>query len=780
MAGKKGGIPAPTFALDPWLLVEDGFDTKALPVTETLTAQANGYIGTRGTYEEGTVTGLSSTEGTYLNGVYLRDPIHYDESAYGFATHNNKMILVPDAKSIRFEAEGEVLRQGSGQMQTQQRTLDMRDGLLTRRSIWRTKTGAIIEVKTRRMVCAEHTNLMVLEYEIQSKDFTGNITLETGLDADYGVAKGSGDPRAGALSIKNCLVDAECYRDGLGTVVTHRINGDDHVVLAAYRLEIERTRAKTITQVETSSFWGHRLSVDLMPDEKISLNKYIYYADGPHESRDTMRTAAEKKLDTTQKAGFDHLLQEQQAAFSVFWASADIQVNGALDVQQGMRFNLFNLFQSAGRDGKRALGAKGLSGPGYDGHYFWDTEIYAVPFFIFSQPRIARSLLSYRMNTLDAARTRAREMGHSSGALYPWRTISGEECSSFFPAGSAQYHINAAVAYALMQYIDATGDESVLYEGGAEMLFETARIWLQLGHFSPGHSGKFSIHEVTGPDEYSAMVDNNLYTNAMAQHHLERAETVALRLREQSPEYFNRLCEKLHLSMAEVANWRKAADLMYMPYDEAEGVHMQCEGFLSKPEWDFTSTPTENYPLLMHYHPLVIYRHQVLKQADVVLAQLLLPDRFTAAEKARNLAYYEPRTTHDSTLSACIYSIANAEVGDRQRAYATFEETYRMDLENHHGNTHYGLHMACMAGSWMAITYGFAGLRFSAGKMSFDPFVPDGWRDYSFNLIIQGQVLAVTVTAMAVTYMYSGDGPLEIMHRGKHIELAAHTEKALP
>ena len=772
MVSAKKNLPsAASHRLDSWRFEETGFDAGSHAVVQTLTAQANGYIGTRGTYEEPVHRGIHSIEGTYLNGVYVREPIHYDENAHGFASHNNKMILVPDAKNMRLEADGELLEQGSGQITSQRRSLNMTNGLLDRSSSWATSAGSEICINSQRMVCVTHPNLMVLNYEVFSTDYTGQLTIETGLDASYGNPSDTHDPRAGALFIEDCLTNATSHSDTTLTAVSHKIIGRERAILSVCLIDVESISPREQTSVERDSFWGQHITLTLNAGDRLRICKYIYYADCPTSDIPVALAKAKNALTTAQTKGFSCLLEEQCSRFADFWAVAYIDVNGNMDVQHGMRFNLFHLFQSAGKDGGRSLSAKGLTGPGYDGHYFWDTEIYAVPFFIFTQPRIARALISYRITALDAARQRAREMGHPSGALYPWRTISGEECSSFFPAGSAQYHINAAIAYALMQYCDATGDDSLLYEGGAEMLFETARIWMQLGHFSDQHGGQFSIHEVTGPDEYSAMVDNNLYTNMMARYHLERAANLAETLSNNQPKIFAGIEQKISLQTNEIETWRQAAKAMYVPFNTASGVHEQHDGFLAKPEWDFTGTPDGNYPLLLHYHPLVIYRHQVLKQADVVLAQILLPAWFKSEEKARNLAYYEPRTTHDSTLSACIYSIANSESGDKVRAYEMFEETYRMDLENRHGNTHYGLHMACMAGSWMAMAYGFGGMRFVGKKLFFNPYLPDEWHDFSFRIALLGRILKLTITADETTYLLEVGQGLEIQHRNNTVSL---------
>ncbi|WP_262690626.1 glycoside hydrolase family 65 protein [Kordiimonas aestuarii] len=768
-SAEKRAKSAPRFKADPWCLIEEGFSRETQSVSETLFAQANGYLGTRGTFEDAVERGVSSVEGTFLNGVYLREEIHYDESAYGFATHNNKMILVPDGKAFRLTAEGEELTQGESELEAQARSLDMKTGLLERSSLWRPKAGGTLEVKVRRFVSMARPGLMAIEYSLVSHGFEGGVVLETGLDAGYGGTNRGGDPRAGALSIRDCLEGAQADRTADVQYVGHKVHGSEHLVGAAYCLD--GVGGKAATHAVQGAQWREHLSFSLGKGDSVTLIKYVGYCDGPFSDAKDLKARLQADISDARALGFDALLDEHKRVFADFWAAADIQVDAGAEVQQGVRFNLFHLFQSAGKDGNRALSAKGLTGAGYDGHYFWDTEIYAVPFFVFSRPEVALALLEYRISTLDKARERARTMAHKRGALFPWRTIGGEECSSYFPAGTGQYHINAAVAYAAIQYVAVTGDEGFWQSGGAELLFETARIWMDLGHFNARKGGRFCITEVTGPDEYTAMADNNLYTNAMAQHHLREAAALAADLKARTPEVFASVCAEIDLDEEEFTSWSDAAERMYLPYDEERGIYEQCDGFLDKPEWDFENTPAENYPLLLHYHPLVIYRHQVLKQPDVVLAQTLLSDRFSREDKMRNLAYYEPRTTHDSTLSVCIYAVANAEVGDKAKALEFFEETYRMDIDNRHGNTHYGVHMACMAGSWMSMTYGFAGMRFAHGTLSFAPYLPDGWNGYKFMVTVRGRRLGVSVAAEGTRYELLSGENFSFEHCGQAVTL---------
>jgi alpha,alpha-trehalose phosphorylase len=422
-----------------------------------------------------------------------------------------------------------------------------------------------------------------------------------------------------------------------------------------------------------------------------------------------------------------------------------------------------------GRDGRTNIAAKGVTGEGYEGHYFWDTEIYVFPFFLFSKPEIARALLQYRYTILPKARERARQMGHERGALYPWRTIAGEECSAYFPAGTAQYHINADIAYSIRLYLLATGDFDFIAQQGAEIVLDTARIWTGIGSYD--RQQRFCINAVTGPDEYTAIVNNNYYTNAMARMHMAFAADVAERLRAERPADYARVAGAIGLDDAEIAAWRAASSAMRLPYDEALGIHEQDDSFLSKKPWDFASTPKENYPLLLHYHPLVIYRHQVCKQADVVLALLLLSSEFSLDDKRRDFDFYERVTTHDSSLSSCIFSMVASEVGYHDKAYAYFMETARLDLDNTHGNTEYGVHTAAMAGTWLGVAYGFAGMRLDGAGLRFAPVLPQKWRGYRFKAHVHGALLEVEVDGGGASYRLLQGDSLRFSHRGREVSL---------
>ncbi len=411
------------------------------------------------------------------------------------------------------------------------------------------------------------------------------------------------------------------------------------------------------------------------------------------------------------------------------------------------------------------MAAKGLTGEGYEGHYFWDTEAYALPMFCYLMPPIAKSLLEYRYTILDKARKRAATMS-LKGALFPWRTISGEECSAYYPAGTAQYHIDADILYAVEKYLAATGEEAP--SEYVEMAIESARMWLSLGSFI---DGQFCINEVTGPDEYTACVNNNAYTNLMAQNNLKFAIKLV-----QTYQKKDRMLP-LVLEQDELASWIEAQEKMRIPFDKELGIYAQDDSFLKKKEWPFATTPKDKHPLLLHFHPLVIYRHRVLKQPDLVLAQFFLSGLFTKAERIRNFLFYEPYTTGDSSLSHCIQSIMASDSFQSLKAWSYFKKTVRLDIDDIQGNSSDGIHTASMAGSWMATVYGFAGFRDWKGTFSFDPKLPSAWKALAFCLTLRGSVLKVEIRPDRATYTLKTGTELSLVHRNEGFTLTKGESK---
>ena len=519
-------------------------------------------------------------------------------------------------------------------------------------------------------------------------------------------------------------------------------------------------------------------SCEAKPQQSISLVKFISYHSSRRSTPEELCERVNRSLHRARQYGSEEMQTEQMEYLDNFWEQSDILVEARTEVAQvstgeilqALRFNIFQVLQASARAEGVGIPAKGLTGQAYEGHYFWDSEIYVLPFLTYTNPRIVRNQLIFRHSMLDKARERARKLAHK-GCLFPWRTINGHEASAYYAAGTAQYHINADIMYAVERYVTATQDKEFLYEYGAEMLVETARMWEGLGFYSEDKNGAFCIVGVTGPDEYSTVVNNNLFTNLMARENLSYAAKVVRKMRNEAPGAYVALMDKTGLEQDEPENWERAAKAMYVPYDKRLGIHLQDEDFLHKKPWDLDSLPPEKFPLLLHFHPLVIYRHQVIKQADMVLAMFLLSKEFSEEQKKRNFDFYDQLTTGDSSLSVGIQSIIAAEIGESRKAAEYAYYATLMDLGDVSGNAQDGLHIASMGATWMVMVYGFAGMRDDAGHICFNPKPLDGIKRMRFQLQVRGCVLQVELTPEQMHYTLLQGDQLTIRHQGKDLTL---------
>jgi alpha,alpha-trehalose phosphorylase len=554
-----------------------------------------------------------------------------------------------------------------------------------------------------------------------------------------------------------------------------------HLTLACATDHSLETSCPYAYKVACSDDFGQvAFTIDAGPNCPIHFTKYMVYHTSQTASAEELCGRTEWTMDRMMTEGFQQLLTSQEQYMDAFWRRSDVRVRdireerakrSTVEIQQAVRFNLFHILQASARAEDAGVPAKGLTGQAYEGHYFWDSEIYVLPFLIYTSPRIARNLLTFRYKMLPQARLRARQLGHR-GAMFPWRTINGEEASAYYAAGTAQYHINADIMYALRKYVQATGDELFLRDCGAEMLVETARLWLDLGFYSEAKGGKFCINSVTGPDEYNTVVNNNAYTNLMARENLRYAAQTVQRLQATYPDAYNALVRKTAFEPSEVEAWVRAVECMYVPYDEKLEIIPQDDSFLDREPWDFQNTPSDRYPLLLFYHPLNIYRKQVIKQADVVLAMFLLGNAFSAEAKKRNFEFYDPLTTGDSSLSSCVEAIIAAEVGDIDKAIRYGMAALLMDLADVGGNVKDGCHIASMGGTWMMLTYGLGGMRDDDGTLSFWPRrAPEDNATLRFPVTYRSQMLEVEIGREKVEYALREGECLVIRHETEEIQL---------
>ena len=775
----KNNIPNGTLGGDGWEIAETQPPVRENAAHETLFSQGNGYLGLRGNFEE-PFAGAEGYDGTYINGFFDSNPITYGETAFGYAKNTESMLNLPNGKRVLLELCGERFDMGTGRTEEYGRRLSLRSGLLTRSLTWTSPEGRRARIGISRLVSFPRRHIAALRYEVTPLNFGGSVTLRSALEGETRGRSGGDDPRIGSAAGENALLPVRRASGENGSFLELRTRRSGLSLCCAMLDEVQTRVPFALSRAETERRLENRYTFEAAQGETIRFDKFLCYLDSREGARDMAEEAC-RELAQAREAGFEGLLREQESFLAEFWENADVTVEGDAALQQGIRYNMLQLLQAAGTDGRSNVCSKGLTGDGYGGHYFWDTETYVLPFFLFTRPEISRRLLEYRYHILPNARRRAREMGHARGALFPWRTIDGEECSAYYPAGTAQVHIDADIAHAVKLYCEATGDDAFRRDCGAEIVLETARLWADLGYYDPRRGGKFCINCVTGPDEYHTLVNNNCYTNLMAAENLRYAADTAGWMRENFPEEFEALCARIGLEEDEPAGWRRAADAVYVPYDEALGIHPQDDAFLDRTPWDFAHTPKENYPLLLHYHPLVIYRHNACKQADMVLALYLLGDRFSKGEKKRNFDYYEKLTTHDSSLSTSVFCIMACELGYREKAMDYFGRTARLDLDDHNGNTADGVHTANMAGTWLSIVAGFGGMRMQKGRLCFSPFLPEGWRGYSFRVAFGGALLEVSVRGESARYRLLRGGSVAFSHGGESVALTKREpERSLP
>ena len=761
--------PRDLFPTEPWSISETRFEPRFLEQLETIYALGNGFLGLRGDFEEAMPV---SKPGVVLNGFYETWPIVYGEEAYGYARTGQTIVNVTDGKIIRLYVDDEPLEINKSQLLHFRRKLDWRSGTLDREILWETSAGQQIEIKSRRMVSMVHRHLALLTYEVRCLNRAAHVTLSSEMMTRR-IHQGSGedsDPRKVGGFDGRVLDPVTQRSQGQRVILSHSTHssgitlacGMDHEIATEGRLRESSRCAEDRAEVV--------FSIDVKKDQSVRLVKYLVYHYSHECDVEELCNRAERTLDRNMELGEAQLFEEQRKHFDTFWERGDVEIEGDPQLQQAVRFNLFQIRQATARSEGHGIPAKGLTGHGYEGHYFWDGEIYVLPYVIYTEPRVAGNLLRFRYAQLDKAKDRAREL-HHKGALFPWRTINGEEASAYYAAGTAAYHINADIAYAMRKYSLATLDEQFLRRCGVEVVVETARMWLSLGDFSERKDGAFCINNVTGPDEYTAVVDNNRFTNMMARQNLRSAVTAVTLLRDSYPEDYDSLIEKTDLDFSELDDWKRAAEHMYLAVDEKTGIHPQDDSFLDKAAWDLTNTPPDLYPLMLHYHPLSIYRHQVIKQADVVMAMFLLGDNFTLEEKRRNFDYYDPITTRDSSLSSCVQSILATEVGYPDKAMDYFIDAVLVDLADIGGNVTDGIHIASAGGVWMALVYGFGGLRDHDGNLSFSPHLPESWSSLRYQLTWIGRRIEVRLRPGHASYRLIEGDPMQVNHEGEKLEL---------
>ncbi|MEA2420225.1 MAG: alpha,alpha-trehalose phosphorylase, partial [Thermoleophilaceae bacterium] len=699
--------------------------------------------------------------GTYLNGVYETRPLPYAEAGYGFPEDGQTVVNVTNGKLIRLLVDDEPFDVRYGELLSHRRVLDMRAGTLVREVAWRSPAGQEVRLRSTRLVSLVQRAVAAIQWEVEAVGGAARIVVQSELVANEPQPEAlSKDPRAAAALRAPLVSQFTGTREDRVTLV-HRTRASGLLVGAAMDHVVEGPDGGEIQSEVEDDLGRVTIATNLEEGATLRLVKFLSYGWSAARSLPAVRDQVEAALVEACHTGWESLLEGQREVLDDFWTRADVELEGDLEIQQAVRFGLFHSMQAGARAERRAIPAKGLTGPGYDGHAFWDTETFVLPLLTYSVPHAAAAALAWRHSILPLARERAHTLG-LGGAAFPWRTIAGEECSAYWPAGTAAFHVSADVADATIRYVQVTGDADFERDIGVELLVETARLWQSLGHHDP-HGG-FRIDGVTGPDEYSAVEDNNVYTNLMAQRNLNAAGDAV----ERHPER----AQELGVDAAEVAAWRRAAREVRVPYDEQLEVHAQSDDFTRHQEWDFQATG-DRYPLLLHFPYFQLYRKQVVKQPDLVLAMHLRGDAFTDEQKARNFDYYERRTVRDSSLSACTQAVMAAEVGHVELAYDYLAEAALVDLDDLNDNTRDGVHIASLAGAWIACVAGLGGMRDHSGRLSFAPRLPADLSRLAFRLCLTDRRVTVDVDQEQATYELSAGDAMELIHHGQEFVLEA-------
>ena len=746
-----------TFEVDPWSVREASLNPDALAQTESVFALANGHIGLRANLDEGEPFGLP---GTYLNSFYELRPLPHAEAGFGYPESGQTIVNVTNGKIIRLLVDDEPFDVRYGRLLEHERVLDLQAGVLRRHVHWVSPAGAEVRIRSTRLVSLAQRTVAAILYEVEPVDAPLRVVAQSELVANEPAPPRSADPRT-AAALESPLRSEEFSHHDARVVLVHTTKrsglrmaaGMDHVIGGP---------GGTQTAAESAADVGRvTVAANLGIGQHLRLVKFVAYGWSSQRSLPAVRDLVVAALAEARHTGWDGLLAAQREYLDDFWDRADVELDGDTELQQAVRLALFHVLQAGARAEQRAIAAKGLTGPGYDGHTFWDTERFVLPVLTYTVPKAAADALRWRHSTLDLAQERARQLS-LEGAAFPWRTIRGHECSGYWPAGTAAFHIGAGIADAVARYQAAADDDDFEREVGLPLLVESARLWRSLGHHDA--RGRFRIDGVTGPDEYNALADNNVYTNLMAQQNLRAAADAVAR--------HPRHAADLGADFEEAAAWRDAAEDMVVPWDDRLGVHPQSEGFTDHEVWDFAGTRPDQYPLLLHFPYVELYRKQVIKQADLVLALHARGDAFSAEEKARDFAYYEALTVRDSSLSASTQAVIAAEVGHLELAYDYFAEAALVDLHDLAGNVHNGVHVASLAGAWTAAVAGFGGMRDYGGELTFAPRLPARLGRLAFRLMFRGRRLTVEVTKEATTYTLVDGEPLEISHHGEALTVS--------
>lgn len=726
--------------IDPWNIIEEGFHPELNRISESIFSIGNGHMGQRANFEED-YSG-DTLKGSYMAGVYYPDKTKVGWWKNGYPEYFAKVVNSTNWIGINIEINNEKLDLNKCSILDFKRILNMKEGYLERIFTVEPCNGNKILVQCKRFVSIVYPEVGVIKYSITPLNFSGKIKVSPYLDGDIA----NEDSNYNEKFWEGIEQKSHAY-EGYITMKTKKL---DFYLCSAMKFDIYYNNSKIVVPVELQEkekFIGNTSILDVQKNDTITIYKYVSNVTSRDYDKNELSIKAQSIVNKAYDQGFHLLLNKQSSAWQSKWEKSDIVINGDDSAQQAIRFNIFQLNQTyTGEDSRLNIGPKGFTGEKYGGSTYWDTEAYCIPFYLStSNKEISKNLLIYRYNQLPKAKENAKKLGLKKGALFPMVTMNGEECHNEWEITFEEVHRNGAIAYAIYNYVNYTGDISYLRDYGLKVLIEISRFWEERANFSLDKN-KYVILGVTGPNEYENNVNNNWYTNRIAVWTLEYTLKVIKYLREEENENFEKLRDELSIKKEELEKWQLMVHNMYFPEDISRGIFLQQDGFLDK---DLTLlakdlNPNE-LPLNQHWSWDRILRSPFIKQADVLQGLYFLQHEYDLNTVKRNFDFYEPLTVHESSLSSCVHSILASKLGYKDKAYELYLRTARLDLDDYNNDTRDGCHITSMAGTWMSIVHGFAGMSVENHKLILKPYVPNKWNYYSFNIIFNDVILSVQV-----------------------------------
>ena len=750
--------------VDEWNIIEDGLHLGNNKIYESIMSIGNGKMGLRGNFEED-FSG-DSLKGTYIAGIYYPDKTRVGWWKNGYPEYFAKVINATDFIGIKVKLNETNLDLSKLKVSEFKRILKMKEGYLTRSFIVEDNSNYKYKVEVKRFLSMVKTELAAISYSITPLDNDCEIIFNPYLNGDVQNEDSNYDEKFWDevdRSVDNISSHLSLKTKKLDFVVTTAMN---------YSVYIDDTPVKLISELQNhEKYVGNNLLVKAKRQSTVTLFKYISVVTNRYYKKEELVDKAYSIISEAKHIGFEKLLNESSCKWVKIWNNSDIIIEGDPSAQQAIRFNIFQLNQTyTGDDSRLNIGPKGFTGEKYGGSTYWDTEAYCIPFYLSTREEyIAKNLLIYRYNQLEKAKENAAKLG-LKGALYPMVTMNGEECHNEWEITFEEIHRNAAISFAIYNYVRYTGDEAYLSEYGLDVLVETSRFWASRANYNK-FKDKYMILGVTGPNEYENNVNNNWYTNTMASWNIRYTMEAINIVKEKFSNKYEDLKKKLNLNEEEINLWKDITNKMYFPYSKELDVFLQQDGYLDKEQILVKNLDPKNLPLNQHWSWDRILRSCFIKQADVLQGLYFLNDEFDYSVKKHNFDFYEPRTVHESSLSPCIHSIIAAEIGYEDKAYELYLRTARLDLDNYNNDTDDGLHITSMAGTWMSIVHGFGGLRIKNGKLSLKPFIPKAWNKYSFKIVFRESLIKVSVSTSILTIEHQVGTKFSLIINDKDITL---------